>query len=123
MGARAIASPAIFAAAILALSVTAGHASLTGSTLETIVVVPPPDAQLPIETQWKNEDGVTLTLGEAMNNRAAVVIFADFTCNTLCGPMVALAADALGQSGLLAGRDYRLIVLGIDPKDGAAEAS
>jgi protein SCO1 len=38
-------------------------------------------------------------------------------CRTACGTIVALAASALTQSGLEPGVDYRLVVIGLDPKD------
>ncbi len=47
---------------------------------------------------------------------AAVLVFADYTCRTLCGPILAFAAGALENTGLTPGRDYHLIVVGIDPK-------
>jgi protein SCO1/2 len=51
-----------------------------------------------------------------------VLVFADFTCTTLCGPVVAFAGHGLGGSGLHEGAGYRFIVVGIDPKDSAAAA-
>ncbi len=120
--ARKIAPAALFAAVMLALTATAGRAGLAGSALDGIVLTLPAGARLPIEARWNNEDGVGMTLGEALSNHAGVVIFADFTCSTLCGTMVTFAADALAQSGLRPTNDYRLIVLGIDAKDGAAQA-
>lgn len=35
---------------------------------------------------------------------------------------LAFAADALEKSGLVSGRDFHLIVIGIDPKDSLADA-
>jgi protein SCO1/2 len=51
----------------------------------------------------------------------AVLVFADYTCTTLCGPIVAFVSAALAQSGLPATR-FRLFVVGLDPKDTAADA-
>ena len=75
-----------------------------------------------MQSQWKDEHGTMVSLGRTMAGRPAVLIFVDDTCSTLCGPLLNFAVDALGQSGL-APRDYRLLVLGIDPKDGPLEAS
>src|SRR5262249_6335694 len=44
--------------------------------------------------------------------------FADYTCHTLCGPILDFAAAGLDHSGLQPGADYRLVVIGLDPKDG-----
>jgi protein SCO1 len=51
------------------------------------------------------------------------VIFADYTCRTLCGPILEFATAGLEKSGLRAGSDYRLLVIGLNPKDGVAEAA
>ncbi len=48
----------------------------------------------------------------------AVVIFADYTCRTLCGPILEFTAAGLGKTGLQPGIDYRLVVIGLDPRDG-----
>jgi protein SCO1/2 len=55
--------------------------------------------------------------------RPAVLVFADYTCETLCGPIVAFVTTALEQSGLMAGDQFQLIVVGLDPKDGMADAA
>ncbi|WP_083514376.1 hypothetical protein [Bradyrhizobium manausense] len=51
-----------------------------------------------------------------------VWILADYTCETLCGPAISIVSNALTDTGLSAGRDFRLIVVGFDPKDTAAQA-
>jgi protein SCO1/2 len=50
-------------------------------------------------------------------------VLADYTCETLCGPVVAIVADALSHSGLQEGADFRFIVIGLDPKDTAEDAA
>jgi protein SCO1/2 len=62
------------------------------------------------------------TLGQAMNHRPSLLIPVDYACKTLCGPVVALAAAALAQSGLKPERDYRVVAVGLDPKSTAEEA-
>jgi protein SCO1 len=62
------------------------------------------------------------TLAQAIGGRPAILILADYTCQTLCGPIVSFAASALDRSGLDPGREYRMVVVGLDPKDGPAPA-
>ena len=50
-------------------------------------------------------------------------VLADYTCETLCGPMISIVSDALAQSGLRPGVDFRLVAVGLDPKDTAADAA
>src|SRR5262245_6175571 len=57
------------------------------------------------------------TLGAALGGRPALLIFADYTCRTLCGPILDFALAGLEKSGLKPGTDYRLVVVGLDSKD------
>ncbi len=49
----------------------------------------------------------------------AVLIFADFNCGHLCDAILGQTADLLAETGLAAGQDYRLVVVGMDPRDSA----
>ena len=69
-----------------------------------------------------DENGANRRLGEALGGRPNVLILADFTCRTLCGPILAIVAAGLAKTGLQAGRDFGLVVVGLDPKDSADDA-
>ena len=103
--------PALLVAGAL-LGSTCAQAGLAASALEELSLQPPAGARLPLQEQWRDEDGAALTLGAAIDHHV-----------TLCGPVVTFAADALVRSGLRPGADFKLIVLGIDPKDGPVEAT
>jgi protein SCO1/2 len=98
------------------------YAALTASDLEKIGVLPPPGARVPIEIYWTDDSGNSISLKQAMGGRPTILIFADYTCATLCGPILSFVENALATSQL-ASREYRLVVLGIDPKDGPREAA
>jgi protein SCO1/2 len=114
--------PAALAIGLFISSVSVAHAAVVTADLQEIGVTAPPGAQVPIEAHWKNENGVSVSLGHAMAGRPTLLIFADYTCRTLCGPILSFVVDALTRSAL-ASQDYRLVVLGIDPKDGPREAA
>ncbi len=63
---------------------------------------------------FKDLDGHDVTLGDAIAGRPTLLLPADFTCKQICGPALSIAAGALGQTGLQPGRDYSLVVVGID---------
>ncbi|WP_210209852.1 SCO family protein [Pseudolabrys taiwanensis] len=111
----------VVAAFMLALGATGAHAGLLQSALTAVGVSPPPEARLPLQPRWRDLDGRETSLGAAMGGKPTLVLFADYTCSSLCGPALAFVGDALEKSGLTA-KDYRLIVLGLDPKDSAADA-
>ncbi len=97
-------------------------AALRPSALEGVAAEAEPNAALPLSLRFTDDAGHQLTLGDALGGRPAVLIFADYTCRTLCGPILDFAVAGLEKSGLTPARDYRLLVIGLDPKDGPAQA-
>jgi len=81
-----------------------------------------PNARIPLSATVRDEAGDTRVLG-ALLGEPTVLVFADFTCRTLCGPAVAFVAAALEGSGLRAKEQFRLLVIGLDPKDSADDAA
>lgn len=109
----------VFAALIVWFALAApAQAGLTPADLNKISATPAPGAALPLNLTFVDEAGRARPLADAFGGKPAVLIFADYTCHTLCGPILDFAAAALGQTGLRPGADYRLLVIGIDPKDG-----
>ncbi len=100
----------------------AAHAGLLASALDAVGVTPPPNAQAPTALELIDEDGVPRTLADVMAGRPTLLILADYTCKSLCGPVLGLAAHALEQSGLQPGTDYRVVAIGLDPNDRPADA-
>lgn len=96
-------------------------AGLTAEQLADIGVTPPAGARLPLDAPLSDLDGRATSLGDAIGGRPAVVVFADYECPQLCSPILALAGVALGKSGLQAGKDYRLVVIGFNPKATVAD--
>lgn len=99
-------------------SITPARANFTSAELSQIAATPPPHAALPAALAFRDETGRTTRIGDAIGAVPAVVIFADYTCRTLCGPIVEFTADGLGKTGLRPGKDYRLVVIGLNPRDG-----
>jgi protein SCO1 len=58
-----------------------------------------------------------------LGNKPSIWVLADHTCKTLCGPVISIVSDALAYSGLHPGTDFRLVVVGLDPKDTAVSAA
>jgi protein SCO1/2 len=98
------------------------QANFTSAQLAYIAASPPANATLPLDLIFRDEYGRSTTIGRAISGMPALVIFADYTCHTLCGPIVEFAAAGLAKTGLRPGADYRLLVIGLDPKDGLDSA-
>ena len=70
-----------------------------------------------IEARVPRSRRSTNTLEKAIDGHPSLLLFVDYTCRTICGPALAIASGAVSQSGLDPASDYRLIVVGLDPKD------
>jgi protein SCO1/2 len=117
-GARSITCLLGLATLVVALSPAAARANFTSAQLAQISASPSPEATLPLELSLQDENGRPTTIGNAIGGVPAIVIFADYTCRTLCGPIVEFTVAGLAKTGLRPGTDYHLVVIGINPRDG-----
>jgi protein SCO1 len=86
-------------------------------------LTPPPGARLPLDLSFRDATGGAITIGRALNGHPAVLVFADWTCNALCGTTLGQAASVLRETGLRPGDDFVFLAIGIDPRDGPREAA
>jgi protein SCO1/2 len=111
---------ALFIMAPLVLA-TGAQAALTRNELDGVFLSPAADAAAPLALKFRDIDDRRLTLREAIGGRPSLLLFVDYTCRTICGPALAIASGALAQTGLDPAK-YRLVVIGLDPKDSAKDA-
>jgi protein SCO1/2 len=112
-------------ATLLMLLIAGGagaQAALAQAVLDDVAVEPRSDAALPLGLRFADENGQPQTLADVLAGRPVILVFADYTCRTLCGPILTFVAAGLERSGLAAGADYGLVVIGLDPKDGVDSA-
>ncbi len=93
------------------------NAQLTSGDLKAVEASPVSGVRVPGAIPLIGETGERTSTSEILSGRASVLVFADYTCSSLCGPAVSVTADALRNTGLIPGRDYSLIVIGLDPND------
>lgn len=110
--------------ALLIGLIVAGAVSggLAPAQLDKVEAAAPPGAAFPMSLRFTDVEGRNRSLSGIVGGQPAVVVFADYTCTNLCGPILAFAAAGLSNSGLTPGKDFRLVVIGLDPKDGPDEA-
>lgn len=101
---------------------TAPVFALTRAELAAVQAVPAQGASVPQELVFADGGGTIKPLRAWLGDRPAVLILADYRCTQLCGPILAIAARALTDSGLAPGRDYDLVAVGLDPDASAADA-
>jgi protein SCO1 len=113
----------VLAAILVGGTATTPARAVTPLQLGEVGVAPPAGAGLPASLVLYGENGAPRPLRFWLDNKPTVWLLADYTCETLCGPMISIVSDALARSGLHPGTDFRLIVVGLDPKDTAADAA
>jgi protein SCO1 len=99
----------------------AAMGALPKAALDRAGIRLPPNARLPLTLVAADLSGQSRTLAGALAGKPGFVLFADYTCKTLCGPALVLLGSALARSEL-APDSYRLVIIGLDPKDSAADA-
>jgi protein SCO1/2 len=109
-------------ALLLALWPAAAWAGLTEAQIAEVVLAPPKNARAPLDLVFRDRGGHPTTLAAAAGNRPTLLMPVDYTCRETCGPALSIAGSALSETGLRAGTDYSLVVVGIDPRDGTDAA-
>lgn len=99
------------------------HAALSEDDLSEVELRPAANALVPADIPFADDDGRRIALGDVMGARPTLLILADYNCRTICGPILAAAAATIRGSGLVVGRDFNLVVIGIDPTESRADAT
>lgn len=81
-----------------------------------------PGMQLPLDPAFDDDAGAAVRLGDYFGRVPVLVVFTYFGCAALCPTVIGALADQLGRSGLDIERDYRVVVVSIDPGDTPALA-
>jgi protein SCO1/2 len=107
---------------LLLLIAAPASARLAPAQLVKAGAHPPADATLPAQLAFTDQRGERVTLGQIAAGKPIVLLFVDYTCKHICGPGLTLAAKALSDSGLTIGKDYALVLIGMDPRDSLDDA-
>lgn len=77
---------------------------------------------IPLDLQFINESGDTVTLGSLIDKPTALSFFyAD--CPSICGPFQAGIADVISKADLVLGKDYQVILISFNPADHTEKAN
>ena len=106
---------------MLLMAPNAAWAGLSRAELQTVSVRPPPGARLNLALAARDTSGLPRSIGAALQGHPGFVNFVDYTCHTLCGTELMLLADGIRRAGLKPDT-FRIIAIGLDPKDTAQAA-
>jgi protein SCO1 len=82
-----------------------------------------PGAQIPIQDIFRDDTGRIVRLDDLLEGRPLVLALGYFRCPNLCSVVRGDLFEALRASGMMAGRDYALVALSIDPSETTADAA
>lgn len=82
-----------------------------------------PGAMLPLQDMFRDDTGRTVRLADVFKGRPLILALGYFRCPNLCSVVRADLFRALMASGMIAGRDYSLTLLSIDPAETSATAA
>jgi protein SCO1/2 len=88
-----------------------------------LAIQPHPGAPLPLDTRLTDESGRAVSLGDYFKRSPVVLVLDYLRCTSLCGVTLHSIVDALDALPLVAGRDYQLVAVSIDPRDSPADAT
>lgn len=77
---------------------------------------------MPLTVTFVDERGVVRPLGAYVQGRAAIIALVYFECPNLCTLTLNSLAASLKHLDLAAGRDYEVLAISIDPREGPALA-
>ena len=97
------------------------------------VTLPPPlqgigfdqhlNAQLPLDTQFRDEAGRTVPLGTYFGHRPVLLALVYYTCPMLCNQILTGIAAGLSPLSLRPGRDFDIVAISINPAETPADAA
>ena len=111
----------IIAALLFLLAAGPAWAHLTRAQLDSVSASPPAGARLDPQLTAYDASGTKRSIGSVLAGRTGFVSFVDYTCNTLCGTDLALLSQAI-QNSRIPLSQYRIVIIGIDPRDSAQAA-
>jgi protein SCO1/2 len=81
------------------------------------------DHPLPLNTEFRDETGRTVHLGDYFGQRPAILALVYYRCNMLCPEEMNGLVGALEMLKFTPGKDFDVIVVSFDPSDTPAEAA
>jgi protein SCO1/2 len=82
-----------------------------------------PGAAIPLGTQFTTAAGKVTSLRDLAGDKPLLITPVQHECPNICGVTLAGLGDAIdGQERYRPGRDFAVVALGIDPREGPAEA-
>ena len=111
------------AALLFAVQAQAQVLEETPAELEGVGITEHLDTQLPLDLTFKDETGRTMRLGDAFRAGHPVIVnLVYFNCPMLCNVLMDGFVEGLRGVDWIAGKEFDIVTVSIDPKDTPASA-
>lgn len=91
--------------------------------LKRVAITQKLNAQVPLNLQFRDETGKTVTLGDYFGKRPAILALVYYQCKLLCPEEINSLVGALEMVKFNPGKDFNVIFVSIDPKETPAMAA
>lgn len=81
------------------------------------------DQKLPLDATFRDDTGKTVTLGSYYGERPVLLAFIYYECPMLCTQVLNAMTATISTMSLTAGKDFELVLVGIDPRETPAQAA
>ena len=75
------------------------------------------NAQVPLDLTFKDEHGASVTLGQLLHGKPAILTMVYYKCPMLCTEVLNATLNALKEVPLEIGKDFSVITVSIDPSE------
>jgi protein SCO1/2 len=80
-------------------------------------------SQIPLDAMFTNDRGETVTLGDSFGDKKpAILVLVYFDCPVVCTIVLDKLLESLNLLDYTAGKDYRLLVVSFDHREGTTQA-
>ena len=79
-------------------------------------------AQVPLDLEFRDEEGVTVRLGDLFGGRPVILSLAYYGCPMLCGMALQGIASSLKTLSFDAGREFEVVTVSFEPKETPQQA-
>jgi protein SCO1 len=114
---------ALLCAVLLVLSVVPARAhDLAPEQLASVGFDQRPGQRVPLDLRFRDEHGTAVRLGDYFDDRPVILSLNYFHCQNLCPLELDGLIDGLNGVSFILGRDFTMITVSIDPREGPADA-
>jgi protein SCO1/2 len=95
----------------------ANNAALRPPDLKGIGIEQKLNAQVPLDTMFRDETGAAVSLSKYFGRRAVLLAPVYYTCPNLCSQILSGMVSGLRPLSLTPGRDFDIVAISFDPSD------